>query len=601
MRTLLLCVLFTAAVRAETVDVCSPAPAVKASLDQLPRQMPAETGWQFHEKSAAAIRPLLNQYPDDIFVHRAYIRSIDWKDKDKVIAEYKARHEQHPDRASWSYLYGMTLVGRQSKEAIKLFTGALERDPKFPWPHLQLVDIYGSEVFLNKDKSTEHLKAFLEACPASFEGYEPLTHVDDKELLRRHGAKLRALIESRSDADAVGAYQTLWSVEFKAHPPSEYEGLRKQVSQDLQRIRGLKLENKREWWEALENGYKLVNDQKQSDWAQEQAEIRFPTPWSTPAMSKWRKDHHYPADDAPVDVKRTYYRDLLEQSAQWVKDRPNNTYIRSERLSALEHLDDASAADVDGAVDQMMKVATDNAGPDSPESTYYFRAAAALSKKHLQPERVVEFARKGLAQWEIESKEPYYDFYATKENLQENKFYLASSRLQGMQLEIDGFLQLKQPEKAQIGLTQLDERLQELKSLAGDKQDRKKEYSFQLAAYWGLMARSAELQGRKLDAMAFYENALLTRLDAQQKPETGVKDELADGAHQLWASLGGTDDGWKTWYGRRADALAQLATLTWEDANQPLAPFEIADLKGKTWGLASLRGKVTFLNFWAEW
>src|SRR5215831_5979472 len=88
---------------------------------------------------------------------------------------------------------------------------------------------------------------------------------------------------------------------------------------------------------------------------------------------------------------------------------------------------------------------------------------------------------------------------------------------------------------------------------------------------------------------------------SQQKPATGEKDELADNAHQLWASLGGTDAGWKTWYGQRADELANLATLTWEETNQPLASFEIADLGGKTWGLASLRGKVTFLNFWAEW
>jgi hypothetical protein len=80
-----------------------------------------------------------------------------------------------------------------------------------------------------------------------------------------------------------------------------------------------------------------------------------------------------------------------------------------------------------------------------------------------------------------------------------------------------------------------------------------------------------------------------------------VKDELVDNAHQLWTSLGGSDEGWKLWYGRRADALANLATLTWEDANQPLATFELTDLSGKTWTMASLKGKATFLNFWASW
>jgi hypothetical protein len=34
------------------------------------------------------------------------------------------------------------------------------------------------------------------------------------------------------------------------------------------------------------------------------------------------------------------------------------------------------------------------------------------------------------------------------------------------------------------------------------------------------------------------------------------------------------------WYGRRANDLARLATLRWEDANEPLAAFELGDLNG---------------------
>jgi hypothetical protein len=572
------------------------------ALDGLPQQTPALTDWQFHEQHAAAIQALLRQYPGDVFVQKAYIDSMDGRsDRDKVIAEYKRRHDQNPDNAQLAYLYGLTLLGRQSAEAIKLFSGALQKDPNFTWPHLQLVSIYSSPVFLDKEQRIAHLKAFLDACPTSLDGYQPLTRIDDKDLERTYAAKLRTMVESRSDPDALGAYPTLWSLEFKVHPPSEYDPLRRQVGQDLERLRQLKLEDKRQWYWALEEGYKLVNDQKQSDWAEEQEQVRFPQPWSLPAMSKWRKDNHYPGDDAPPDKKRAYYSDLLQQTAQWLKERSNTTYIWMERLDAMEHLEDVSSADVMTAVDQAIKVMMSNAGPEGAGSGDYFNVAEVLSKKHLQPERVVEMAQKGLAQWEIESKEPFYDLYATKENLENNKFYQAYSRLQGMGFETDGYLQLKQPDKAQLLLMQMDERLGDLKSFAGDKQDRKKSYAGQLATYWGLMAREAELHARKLDAMAFYENALLTRLDAQQKPETGMKDELADNAHQLWASLGGTDEGWKLWYGRRADALANQATLTWEDANQPLATFELADLSGKTWNVASLTGKVTFLNFWASW
>jgi hypothetical protein len=587
---------------AQSAAVCGPAPAVKLALDLLPEQTPALTDWQYHEQRAAAIQALLRQYPGDVFVQKAYINSMGGRsDKDKVIAEYKARHEQNPDDAQLAYLYGLTLVGRQSPEAIKLFNGALQKDLNFMPPHLQLVSVYSSPVFLDKEQRVAHLKAFLEACPASLEGYEPLTRIDDQDLQRTYAAKLRALIASRTDPDAVGAYTTLWSLEFKIHPPAEYDPLRKQVAQDLDRLRQLKLEDKRQWYSALEEGYKLVNDQKQSDWAQEQAQIRFPTPWSSPAMTKWRKDHHYPGDDAPPDKKRAYYSDLLQQTAQWVKERPNTTYIWMWRLETMEHLENVPSADVLAAVDQAVKVMMSNAGPEGPGSDDYGNIAEVLSKKHLEPERVVEMAQKGLAKWETESKEPYYDLYATKENLDDNKFYQAYGRLQGLGFETDGYVQLKQPDKAHLLLSQMDERLEDLKSLAGDKQDRKRTYEGQLATYWGLMAREAELRGRKLDAMAFYENALLTRLDAQQKPETGMKDELADNARQLWANLGGSDEGWKLWYGRRADALANQATLSWEDANQPLATFELADLSGKTWNLAALKGRTTFLNFWASW
>jgi tetratricopeptide (TPR) repeat protein len=302
---------------AQSANVCGPAPAVKAALDQLPQQTPALTDWQFHEQSAAALQALLRQYPEDVFVQRAYISSMGGRsDKDKVIAEYKARYERNPDNPQLAYLYGLGLLGRQSAEAIKLFSGALQKDPNFPWPHLQLVTIYSSPVFLDKEQRVAHLKAFLDACPTSLDGYEPLTRIDDKDLQLAYAAKLRNLLASRSDADAIGAYPTLWSLEFKAHPPSEYDPLRRQVGQDLERLRQLNHADKRQWYRALVDGYKLVNDQKQSDWAEEQEQVRFPTPWSLPAMSKWGKDHHYPGDDAPPDKKRA----LLQRSI--AADRP---------------------------------------------------------------------------------------------------------------------------------------------------------------------------------------------------------------------------------------------------------------------------------------
>ncbi len=587
--------------RAQIGEACAPSPPVKAVFDALPAQTPADADWEFGQRRLTTIQGLLQRYPGDVFVQRRYITAMARQfESEKAISEFKARHEQSPDDAHVAYLYAFALLGRQSIESIRLFDTALQKDPNFPWPHLALAQIYAAPVFLDKEKSLAHVKAFLDACPASFDGYEALSSVDDKALIAQSASKLRVLIQSRSDSDAIGAYRTLWSLEFKAHPPSEYDQLRKQVVQDPQRIRAVNLAAERKWYGTLENGYELADDQKRSDWAKEERLTRFPDPWELSSMSKWDEDHHYPGEDAPADAKHAYYTERLAQTSAWIKERPNLTFLRLDRLAVMVHLD-AAPDEIEAAADEGLKVAVKNAGPRGPRSDDYFSIAESLSKKHLQPERVVDLVQKGLVQFEVETENLMYDYYATKDDVAEFSFYRSDQRLGALGYQADAYLQLKQSEKANAKLSETSQRLQELNSLAGDKQDRKKLYSIQLAAYWGRMGRLAELQGRKPEAMAFYENALLTRLDAQQKPAAGEKDELAGNALRVWTGLGGTREGWQIWYGRRADALADLPSLTWQAVNDPLPAFELADLNGKTWNLESLKGKVTFLNFWAVW
>jgi hypothetical protein len=101
--------------------------------------------------------------------------------------------------------------------------------------------------------------------------------------------------------------------------------------------------------------------------------------------------------------------------------------------------------------------------------------------------------------------------------------------------------------------------------------------------------------------MAYYQTALLTRLQAEVKPPAGEKDDLADDARKLWTDLGGSEAGWRTWYGKPAAELAAKSQLTWQKANEPLPAFELADVQGKTWHLADMKGKVVLLNVWASW
>jgi hypothetical protein len=586
---------------AQAADWCVPSPAVQAALEQLPGTLPGELDWQYEQKHLAALKELLTRFRGDLLLQRAYVESAYRRaDKDKAIADYKARYESNPDDPVVAYLYATALMGRQSAEAIKILDAVLKKNPQFPWPHYSLAPIYGTPVFQNKDEKLKHVKAFLAACPESLDGYRELTGLDDKELLAAYAAKLRALLEPRTDMDAIRAYVTLWSIEFKAHPMSEYDGLRKQVSEDLKRIRALNWEDKRGWYYTLERGYTLVNDQAQADWARDERFGRW-EPFVPVSAAKWFKDRPRPQKDDAAGKKTAYYAELLKLTGEWLKESPKSADIWRLRLEAMEHLDGIPATDVEAVSDRYLNLLESQAGPDGLDSDQYFTVARVLSEKHLQPERVLELAGKGLAQGKVEDSDPEYDSYATKESLQESDFYKSLHPMKGSGLEAEAYIQLKQAGKARLALARMEDELQATHALVGDKAEFKKQYSGRMATWWGFMARTAELQNHEQDAMAFYEHALLERLEAQEMPETGVPDEVAENARRLFTKLGGTNDGWQIWYGSRADNLASHAALTWEDADEPLPAFALPDLTGKMWTQESLKGKVTFLNFWASW
>ena len=602
MRIWLSLALFLAAAPGIIRAQCAPSAAVQTAIDELPAQSADETDWAFEQKHDAAIQALRQRFPGDVFVERTYIQSkYRQADRDKVMAEFKALHEKSPDNPVLTYLYATSLEGHDSPQSIKLFEAALAHSPQFPWPHSGLAQIYSMPVFLNQAEALKHTKAFLAACPDAFDGYASLSKVDDKAVLAGYAAKLRALLDGRTDDKAIGAYRTLWSIEFKAHPASEYDALRKQVSEDLKQLRALKREDKRVWYYTLEEGYKLANDRKEADSISDERQRRLPQSWELAAMSKWDKDHPRPNMDDPAANKREHYAALLDQTSLWLKERPKMEGIWQSRLSAMEYLDNIPDAEVIATADTYLKLATDNAGPEGPYYYTYFSIARALARRHLQPEHVVDLLKKNLAGLKKDSAEPMHDGYATKENLEDNNFYNTQNRVNPLGYEAAAYIDLKDAGKARLTLTRMEDALEALKPFAAAKDEYKKAYTTRLAFWWELMAREAELEGHDQDAMAFYERALLSRFEAKTPPETGLKDEMADGARRLWAKLGGSNDGWQLWYGRQADILATQAGLSWEDASMPLPAFQLTDLKGKTWTEASLKGKTTFLNFWASW
>jgi hypothetical protein len=622
--------------------MCSPPPKVRAALNHIDtqREGPNESDYEFWLSLRAELKALLQRHSSDFFVQRAYVgeRIVGGlmgpdpstggfqseKGRLQAIGEYKALHEQHPDDAVIEDLYAKTLIDRDTPAAIKLLDDSLQKKPSFPWPNLDLARIHSSPNFLDRSKAESHLSAFLTACPANLAGYNLLGSLGEDHFTRKSVAQFRKVLGTRTDARAIAEYPTLWGLEFKSHHPSDYGALRKQVAADLARIRTLKIDNDFGWpnplrrsfpedsWYVLYKGYELIGDQAQARWAETERAKHIPPFRSAspmPEVNQWFREHPYPEPDAPEQVKQAYNREELAQTDQWIKNYPNSRVAWDDRMSAMEALDNVPAAECKATFEKVLQLDEASAGPLPLFWQTYFKLADFLSRKHVEPAREVALAQKVLdtitAEWD---RMPLNDLYSTKDDLDYlPNFNTPAMKARVLLYEAEGYTRLKRPDEAFAALAKANLQLEALNAdMRADEsrrplQNRNATYEQYESEYWQRMARVAQLLGHDIDAMAYYQSALLARFDSGQMPPPGEKDELGDEARQLWARLGGTQEGWNGWYRQRAQEFASETHLVWQKSNEPLPSFRLTDLDGKTWQLADLKGKLVFLNFWAAW
>jgi len=127
------------------------------------------------------------------------------------------------------------------------------------------------------------------------------------------------------------------------------------------------------------------------------------------------------------------------------------------------------------------------------------------------------------------------------------------------------------------------------------------DFPFPEWTYMVQRAHLAEAEGHGLDALAYYQQAL-HRLDNNSA--------VRERARALWEAQGGSRDAFEIWAGRAAlsakvtpprPPIASSTNLSWSNVGKPLAALKALDLNGKTWTVADLKGKTTFINVWATW
>lgn len=585
------------AVAQDKIDYCEQSPAVKEDLKQVDKLSEVDLPFKVRRaRQLTLLEELLKKYPNNFFVQRRYLETRNGAfivDRDALIAEYRAQWEKNPTDPIAVYLYARMLYGRQTKEMIKLETKLIQDAPQFPWPHLQLAEVYFTPNFRDPAKFKEHLKLFFEKCPNNTAGLVMLSRSNDKEMMSAVAQRFRARLESSTDDDDLAYWDQLWTLEFKLRTVPEHAKQRELIAADLKRIRAKNL-NTQQWLETLKAGYKQNGDKAGERWAEDELVRLLPKSAYVrrTIQSRFYDEHPYPKAEASEAERQAYHRAVAQATSDWVKRWPDDEYSWSSRLRSLMALDRTTNAEVEAAYNAYLK-AHEQGGTSYSVPPLEVSIARFYLKHNFHMASVPGMLLKGFSEAEeIDKSFGSSDLYP-RSGESSNIQYM---HLDGWPLLAESYARLRQPAKAQAVLAQLADLLPR-KSPETDAEKRSAAYN--QTVYWQAVGKVAEIEQRKLDALTAYQTAISFRI----RP-AGKEDELTANAQRLWKALGGTDQGWKAYLARNEvskSSLASVESASWDSKNTALAEFELTDLEGRKWSHTDLKGKVAFINFWATW
>jgi len=594
--------------QAQTAAVpCEPSAEVREAL----RNLPEATGTDGRAQRLQALRSLLERYPNDFFVHRNYQDTARYptaKDQEAVITEYRALAQKHPNDPLYGYLAARALVGASTKEAIP----QLEKlSAQVPFAGLSLVNIHQAPNFKDPSKARLHLEAFMKACPTTVGAFRFLRSLETSDFVKQNAERLRALLETRSDPESLYHYSTLWALEFRVRPPNEHEALRKQVAEDVKRLRAIDPGKNRSFYSMLQEGYKLLGDTENTKWVQDQIKAKFPQSAFFAVYEQWREQNPYPKSSDAPEKRKAYYEALGKGTAEWARQWPDEPYVWYTRISALREAEKPDLAEVEAAGESLLQAVAKNTGQFSfmssiGGSSFALQVADLYSRKGVRADRLPELVQNGIQELDKPRRGLESDLYSRPDGDSENRDY---NQWYAWTTIADVWLRAKEKDRAREAVQRLQTIVDKSKPKVDSKDPDKaasqqRTYISRQQTYWHKMGELAELESSKIDALTFYQNALLAR---PKKPDTGsesAKDELAEKARALWKEFGGSNEGWQAWFNRRdlfGQAAAELGGLNWTKKEKPLPEFELADMRGTKWRLANLKGKTTLIGMWATW
>ncbi|MBL0156646.1 MAG: TlpA family protein disulfide reductase [Bryobacterales bacterium] len=468
-----------------------------------------------------------------------------------------------------------------------MLEASIAKDPAFGAPRLILAQIYGGGKFEDTTKAAGMVSAYFSACPASLDSTSQslLGRFGAPDLQKRVAQELRARLAQESDGQNLQHYSDLWSLEFRLRPPAEHAQVRAQVLKDVRSIEAKDAAPGVDVLSALRDGYKLAGAPVELMAAVEDRIFqKYPANFTALSirLERRKREHPLPKPEAGAEEWGRYQRASADAAAMWVKTAPREEYAWIMYLVRLRDMASASGEEVRLAAEGYLRASEELTGPRFEARQ---RAASLYLTHKVDPQRASELldsARPLMAR----SAEFFGNDDISEKDLESYRESFASDALEFTQLQLRAY--------------QLGDRKDKAVALKGEVETPAPKSADLHSIYWNNRALLAWIEGRKSDAVAYYQRALHSRESTPAKKYGRVSDPLMDQAKSLWTELNGTGDGFAIWAAAPKNRVSASQGY-WVRPSKEMPPFELSDLTGKTWRLKSLEGKSVFINLWATW
>ena len=528
------------------------------------------------------------QYPDEA---RALV--TDWAGT--LAAGYRVKLHQSPDDPAMLFLVGVSSLPKDASEAIRNFDRAIARDPRYPWPYFELMGVYAN---LRPDpaKLAVNIRAYSDLCPANADAFRYLSRITDHGATRTLVQRFRKVLESSTDPQVLARYTDLWAAEFRSTPPADFDKLRALIRQDLKHLETFEKPD-HTLLAALREGYYLTGQAEAADRAAK--ELLLPDDPARAHWLKWNEQHPYSQSNRTPEERRSY-RELERKEAEELAAIWPNSF-----LSWMQMLQNASTAEqARKAGEQVMELASHERDPDQRWGAYDKIAAYWLRYDIRLPD-VPDIAEQALRDLDrtVAASGPVP---IKSQRLLEVDSFRTLGRFEIWETLLNSLLRLAATDRASRVARDMEAWVM-AHPLEPDTPRNIASFHPRWEGFVSVaQGKVAEAQGRKVDALAYYQRVL-----------TGPAKEYPGGqvlgrAQSLWKELGGTEEGWIAWSKPIEPKPAETTPIQratapvnvnsgWTKIARSLGDLNLSDLNGNIWTVSDLKGKVTLVNVWASW